>query len=649
MFSTLSSGKVVRGSYYRYKFARNSGSMGKFEPEEHALGAVVDKRLSTEGGTLTESPKIANIHELVSDEGSSPAAKEVAVKILARTFKEVTFTEYANYLGAPGNGQVLREFLALLRPLPQSLVSTLRKLSNSIYFIAEAANIDMILEALAKQWLETHNVAHYLSDYKLCHIVLFSLLILNSDLHNGAASEMRFSCDDFVQNTIYALQKEQAEVDVAAFSTELAEFYRCLEKEQLPLLKPTATSTSRLTKRSSGGSSHSTMRKPSILSMRSSVALERSSSRQSLASNISQVTTRETHATINSKYRQGKPLEKLYLEEPFDLRMRNKNRTPWLMDALLLVQEASRVPTVTPQLHSNHHHGRKKKLFSWFKKHSRDSIFDEHAHLSTKEHWSRVRMRVAEGRLVLFYFKNSLSDRTSESEVMGWDIETCKRKSSQCRIYNLLGTLATLVQENIVASNGSESTPASFTLTFPRVVDTTSGLSLHFKADNLQTARNFTESCNFWSGRITPIPSAQIEMVSNAEYGWSPQLLDGKINFSDVRLTDWEPLMGLDAVFEDMDENIALWDFESQLYGLRIFTETLSDLIDRHNARKPRMIAIWSDNNQTQESQFERAMDNWNNKYLYLNKQYERHIVYLKTLKKAKDFYLKSDSEDEKA
>ena len=87
----------------------------------------------------------------------------IALEISNGTFKGIPYKEYANFLGSENNHQILSEFIKLLSPLPLSLLETLFILSKSVYFIAEAQNIDRILEILSKEWIVCHPNTHWKS------------------------------------------------------------------------------------------------------------------------------------------------------------------------------------------------------------------------------------------------------------------------------------------------------------------------------------------------------------------------------------------------------------------------------------------------------------------------------------------------------
>lgn len=609
--------------------------------------AIVDQQISSEDTALTESPKIANIHEIVEETSENESEKEVsearqtALKIRDGTLENMDFKDYANFLGSPGNGEVLREFLLLLDPLPGSLTATLRKLSSNLYFIAEAANLDTILEALSKQWLRAHNKPHYQDNYKLCHIVMFALLLLNSTLHNAEA-DFTFTLDEFKTNTINALQKESPNIDQTSFNRELGLCYFQLEKEQLPLMRPHNHPRQSLSgRRYNGVNTQNNMKKASMLS------LERFQTHQSVSSSpntMATMTSRDTTAASNYRMRNNQPLQKLYLDEPFDNEMHDINGTPWLMDSLIDVQEATKTNSSTPQLLSAPV-TRKRKLMSWFRKHTRDTIFNENAHAADASHWQHARVRVYQGRMFVFNFKSIPLDRLPK-DIKNWNLETCKRSCSQFHVYNLYGVVASLIQENIVASENSNVNSASFAVDFPHGLDSTSGLTFRFRTRDFEEAKKFTACCNFWSARISPIPSAQVEMISNEEYGWSSRLFADDTNATHIKLALWKPLVGLDAIFSDLEEGIVLWDFQSQLHSLRQFTELLGGQLDEHNAVKPKMVSFWTERINHNSSTFEHAMENWNNKYLYLNQQYQKHLIYLKALEAAMQFYEDYEKED---
>lgn len=286
-------------------------------------------------GTGTED--ISSTQSEETDQNSHLIASE----ILEGTFKDVSYKEYANFLGNDNNNQVLTEFVKLLSPLPSSLLETLFNLSKSIYFIAEAQNIDRILECLSKEWIACHPNTHWKSGYKSCHIVLFSLLILNSDLHNSFQvdhKKIKFSMVAFINNTLRALREENEYEELKIYSREhliieeLSEYYKTLNETPLPLCTESRTSINT-------SDNQSSLKRFSTLGSREfSTSNLRSvnSNSTTLYSRDGQVSVREMSAKSNKNFHNNHPMDALYLKESFDDGLITENGSSWFMDDLIL-------------------------------------------------------------------------------------------------------------------------------------------------------------------------------------------------------------------------------------------------------------------------------------------------------------------------
>ena len=291
-------------------------------------------------GTGTED--ISSTQSEETDQNSHLIASE----ILEGTFKDVSYKEYANFLGNDNNNQVLTEFVKLLSPLPSSLLETLFNLSKSIYFIAEAQNIDRILECLSIEWIACHPNTHWKSGYKSCHIVLFSLLILNSDLHNNFQvdhKKIKFSMVAFINNTLRALTEENEYEELKIYSREhliieeLSEYYKTLNETPLPLCTESRTSINI-------SDNQSSLKRFSTLGSREfSTSNLRSvnSNSTTLYSRDGQVSVREMSAKSNKNFHNNHPMDALYLKESFDDGLITENGSSWFMDDLILISKKS--------------------------------------------------------------------------------------------------------------------------------------------------------------------------------------------------------------------------------------------------------------------------------------------------------------------
>lgn len=576
---------------------------------------------------MVESPKICDIHGLVSHE----RCEAVAVRIAQGTFDEVNYREYANYLGAEGMLETLRAFIELLRPLPESLLESLRRLVGEVYFIAEAQNIDRILEELSRQWVEEHPQTFWGSHYKLCHIVFFSLLILNSDLYNDNGVG-KFSQAQFVENTLYALNKEAQATGYTLDEVEylieeqLGGYYEQLKSTGLPLC----------TRQDSQPSSPSNLpldRRASRFSMRSATLTTLETTKSSSASlgsgSSSQAVQRESNFTSNWKFHRSQTLPKLYYAEHFD----NLQSGPlWCIDAMIRLCDSD----LTRGKPDDELRRDPKTLFKWFARSKPKSLFEDvkcsMAFLDGRTRWIKTRVRVFEGRIYIFKPKSASVGRIDAQQ----DLESLRRNSSQYFVYNLFEAVAAVVQENVVQSHGlllrDHGPRGNFTLTLPSGLQTGATV-LEFQTHTVGEAQSFVECINFWAARITSVPSTQLEIVSNEEYGWSRHLLSSGIepqNLDRLRLSSWRPLLSMGALYDELNTMSDEPDLATRLSDLQQFALKLQQGIDEHNRVKTAMVDLWSES-----KQFDRAMDNWNKKYLYLNEISEKSSKYLHALQLA--------------
>lgn len=620
---------------------------------------------------LTESPKMANIHKFVAElddaeetesEEDDELCRQIAWQILKGTFGGVQYVEYANFLGAKENFKVLNNFTALLKPLPTSLLLSLHSLVSRVYFIAESQNIDRILEELSKQWVDCNPSTHWKSHYSLCHIVLFSLLILNSDLHNteNLGNQLKFSAEGFIENTLFALHKEAQSCDYVLVDVEplikdeLLSYYDSLKENSLPLLtrsksKQVSRKLSRqlLSKDSKAKSSLQQLgKKSSGVSMRSTTLTSMdttSSTGTSIYSNSSPSLSKESHLTSNWKFHHNKPLQKLYFMEYFDEKLNNKNNTLWFMDGVIKISDAelnhnrNNVDDKKPTQDHDNHRRDPKHFFRWLTGSKSKSFFEDAkysiAFLDGSTKWVKARVRISEGRIFIFRLK-SISISKADVEQ---NLNSLKKNSTQFYVYNLFEAIATLVQDNIVLShrdnhhflNKDSSIKGNFTLTIPSRSQGEK-IILEFQTSNVNEAQMFVQCINFWAARLTSVPSAQFEIVSNEEYGWSDRLLSANYSIEDLNkatINSWRPLLCIGSLYDELGNMSDQPDIATRLNELQAFAEQLQEAIDIHNQLKLAIIETWK-----ASAQFEKAMDNWNKKYLYLNELNERNSTYLEVM-----------------
>lgn len=639
----------------------------------------------TGGTTNTSSPT----RETLLSKVKSRNTLLIAMEILDGTFDTVSFKEYANYLGKKSNYHVLQNFIDLLKPLPYSLLSVLYKLSNNLYLIAESQNIDRILEEVSQQWIEAYPNTVWKQNYKICHIILFSLLILNSDLHNEETkgNHHKFSSEEFVTNTFAAIEPELNATDISLedirlqVSHELVSYYEALKHNALPLLRILSNSTS-----STQLSSSNLRKKRSVPRRRSpsySIDMNRTASmgNKSIYSSRSNLSLRDSNlkSTADWKYHHNMALPELYLKESYDERLIQEKCPLWVLDSTLSISDdsykllkniqsnsyknmesannSSRINATSlislnenlkdnmtfedsslssiSSLPDSPSNSSSLFLLRWLKKRRPKSFKPSKysgssmAFLEAETQWMKVRVRVKEGRIFLFKSNSSTVNLND-------DIENLKRSTQvEYHVFNLIECTAELLQANIIMGSqpGSKSI-TNFNIKFPPNVDDTRVL-LQFQTTNKHKAQYYVDCINFWAARLSSIPDTQFEIVSNENYGWGDKILSGqgRESSNSVQLSTWKPLLTMDIFADDIDEIASQQTLEEKLTDSKDFLDKLEQVIDEHNDMKPRIIARWDGTRH-----FDTVMNNWNNKYLFLNKQFQKQTVYYNILK---DTYFK--------
>ena len=644
----------------------------------------------------------------------------IAKSILDGTYDIISYKEYANFLGEKTNHKILINFVKLLKPLPYSLLSVLYKLSNNLYLIAESQNMDKILEEVSKQWVDTYPDTKWGNRYQLYHIILFSLLILNSDMHNEENkinhSYSKFSCEEFINNTIAAIEIElnksadsnfvilnnydEIKIDL---TNELVSYYESLRESALPVLKMRSkeyhiedSTNYKSTIPSRGDHIKRTTSSVSTFTKSTSTSVLDKKSIRSIKSQLN-LQNHDFYTKNNNKNSQDQKFNLLYFKEPFDDQFIEKRCPIWIIDTIIYMYEDSykmlklfKGQSNSEKDHFSSHHeneynnsdtsnnnnnansskGRSSLLLKWLKKQKRlkqhqfSNSYLKHnqiAFLESEFKWLKLRIKINEGRL--FIYKEN-REKFKEGEVYR---DTNSQKKDYF-IINLFDCTAELLQQNIIIGKQNDplktnNTNYNININIPyndinhQNMINNSGNSknsnnnfhanivLQFCTKNKDKAECIVKSINFWASRISSIPDSQFELVSNEEYGWSNKILSLLPSESDmfelnhIKISEWKPLLSTLDIFAIDDEEEEMQEEEhymmigknqkldEKLNELNDFISKLDELIDKHNQIKPNIIKIWNETRQ-----FDKVMNNWNNKYLFLNNQYQRQLTYYNIL-----------------
>ncbi|KAI9483259.1 MAG: hypothetical protein EXX96DRAFT_499255 [Benjaminiella poitrasii] len=162
----------------------------------------------------------------LSAKGDSPLndPKECALRLWNEDSSFVERERIAEWLGQGKslNSRTLKEYMGYFDFSTLRLDSAFRKMCSKLYFRAEAQQIDRILEAFAKQYWQC-NPKSVLGNSDVIYAVVYSLLLLNTDLHVAQGNYTRMTRQEFVKNTMSTLRDQQRQMNSKPYDSILWE------------------------------------------------------------------------------------------------------------------------------------------------------------------------------------------------------------------------------------------------------------------------------------------------------------------------------------------------------------------------------------------------------------------------------------------
>ncbi|GAA5804889.1 hypothetical protein HPULCUR_010398 [Helicostylum pulchrum] len=147
---------------------------------------------------------------LSQDNEEQDEPKECAAKLWHEDEKFVQRERIAEWLGQskPLNTSTLQAYMEYFDFTSMRLDGAFRKVCSKLYFRAEAQQIDRILEAFAKRYWQC-NPKTIFGSADTVYAVVYSLLLLNTDLHVAQGSYTRMTRQAFVKNTMSTIKDQQ--------------------------------------------------------------------------------------------------------------------------------------------------------------------------------------------------------------------------------------------------------------------------------------------------------------------------------------------------------------------------------------------------------------------------------------------------------
>ncbi|OBA20589.1 hypothetical protein METBIDRAFT_32567 [Metschnikowia bicuspidata var. bicuspidata NRRL YB-4993] len=178
---------------------------------------------------------------------SASEITDIAVRLFNEKFVLISPEEYTQFLAAQDpDSTAIRECYMGLFDWDASLVKATRKLCLKLYLKGESQEIDRLLSAFTKSYLKLHPVNVFCTqDFEQIYIVLYSLILLNTSLHNSeVGKKSKLSQADYIRNTLttFLLQNKKASRALSVkqkiqIECELNTYYEDLSKRELYLKK----------------------------------------------------------------------------------------------------------------------------------------------------------------------------------------------------------------------------------------------------------------------------------------------------------------------------------------------------------------------------------------------------------------------------
>ncbi|KAI8888139.1 hypothetical protein K501DRAFT_210989 [Backusella circina FSU 941] len=149
--------------------------------------------------------------DIVLTAEDEPSAKEAAAKLWNEDESFVQRERMAEWLGQSKllNTKTLVYYMNYFDFAKLRIDSAFRKLCSKLYFKAEAQQIDRILESFSKRYWEC-NPRSIFGSVDIVYAVVYSLLLLNTDLHVAQGSYTRMTRSAFIKNTMSTIRDQQA-------------------------------------------------------------------------------------------------------------------------------------------------------------------------------------------------------------------------------------------------------------------------------------------------------------------------------------------------------------------------------------------------------------------------------------------------------
>ncbi|QBM87686.1 Sec7 domain-containing protein [Metschnikowia aff. pulcherrima] len=224
--------------------------------QEPVTPSKTDTAKETPKRTVSNGNSTLSQHKVLS-QLSAGEINDIATKLFNESFLLISPEEYTQFLAAlDQESTAIRECYMDLFEWDASLVKATRELCLKLYLKGESQEIDRLLSAFTKSYLKQHPENVFCTqDFEQIYIVLYSLILLNTSLHNAeVGKKAKLSQSDYIRNTLttFLLQNKKASRALTVkqkikIERELNMYYEDLAQRELYLKKGDAPETPKKT------------------------------------------------------------------------------------------------------------------------------------------------------------------------------------------------------------------------------------------------------------------------------------------------------------------------------------------------------------------------------------------------------------------
>ncbi|KAI9478607.1 MAG: hypothetical protein EXX96DRAFT_482960 [Benjaminiella poitrasii] len=551
--------------------------------------------------------------------------------------------------GKPFNNAVLQEYMKSFIFSEMRLDSAFRKLCSKLYFKAEAQQIDRILEAFANRYWDCNPQCIFGSS-DIVYAIVYSLLLLNTDLHVAQGNHPRMTRSEFIRNTMSTIREQKEHEGLlksennrpfsmdsrnweAEIEFRLKEMYISVKHYQI--LQPLSRKTS-LNKRSSilGGRR--------VIGLKRSVnSIIRKSGRESMffQDNYDQVASTHhrpmTPTSIKSFRRESFSSTNSSSAASFN----SQCTSPSIMSSQPMFQY---MDTHDTSLFSSRPPYYKEGVV--MRKHLLENATQKARH----REWRECYLEVGQGELRMYALQSSSSHQgTSDKSLFRHSSTMHFNHLSDPKSRRLTNSIWASCSQLIgkIALNHTLSNPLpppGYNRQRPHVfaIQQSDGGVYLFQVTSAEQAYEWVSTCNYWAARQSKEPLAG--GVGNMEYGWGTCLDDVIIDLDAIEqgygqnmncyadsdsdsivIHDWIP-PSASMVSSQLNE-------KEQYDALQKYLVELNAEINEHRNLKIKILVKFS----TKCSNYSKVMNNWEAKSKYLLHDIIKYQNYCDVLEKA--------------